>query len=242
MLQAIVLAGGLGTRLRGMVPDLPKPMATIAGRPFLEILLDQLAAKGFGRIVLSVGHMAEKIVGHFGPGYAGMVLDYSIEDRPLGTGGALRLALSRIEADHAFIFNGDTFLDLEVDAVERQWQERRRPIIICKAVQDSGRYGAVALDRTGRLLSAFIEKGATGPGLINVGCYVFPRGQLDAFPAGEPFSLEADYLAKAIPALEVEVFRTRGEFIDIGVPEDYQRAQVLLARHGAGSGPAPRPA
>ena len=107
-MEGIVLAGGFGTRLREVVPDLPKPMAPIAGRPFLEILLSTLARKGFTRVVLSLGFMAEKIITHFGESYAGMHLVYEVESRPLGTGGAIRAALTRFESDHVFIFNGDT--------------------------------------------------------------------------------------------------------------------------------------
>jgi D-glycero-alpha-D-manno-heptose 1-phosphate guanylyltransferase len=229
MLEALVLAGGFGTRLRGVVPDIPKAMATVAGRPFLEILLDQLASKGFGRVILSLGHLSEKITAHFGNAYAGMRIEYSIEDSPLGTGGAVRLALTKCEADHVFVFNGDTYLDLEVAAVESQWQVNRRPILVCRTVVDTARYGRVQLDETGRQLAGFSEKGASGPGLINVGCYVFHRNQLDAFPVGATFSLEGDYLAKAVRETGFEVFITGGHFIDIGIPEDYARAQIELA-------------
>jgi len=228
MLQAIVLAGGFGTRLKGVVPDLPKVMAKIAGRPFLEILFDEFARKGFGRIVLSLGEMAEKIIAHFGNDYAGMQIAYSIEDRPLGTGGALRLALGMFNGDHVFVFNGDTYLDLEVDAIENHWQVNRQPIIVCRSVADASRYGRVNLDGSGLRLAGFSEKGTTGPGLINVGCYVFNQGQLDAFPAGSTFSLEVDYLAKVVRETPFDVFITSGYFIDIGIPEDYARAQIEL--------------
>ena len=101
-MEGLVLAGGFGTRLREVVPDLPKPMAPIAGRPFLEILLSTLARKGFTRVVLSLGFMAEKIIAHFGESDAGMHLVYEVESRPLGTGGAIRAALTRCESDHIF--------------------------------------------------------------------------------------------------------------------------------------------
>jgi D-glycero-alpha-D-manno-heptose 1-phosphate guanylyltransferase len=113
-MEAIVLAGGRGTRLQDVVPVLPKPMAPIAGRPFLEIVLCLLARKGFRRAVLSLGYMADKVVACFGDHFSGMDLIYEIEPRPLGTGGATRQALARCNADHVFVFNGDTYLDLEV--------------------------------------------------------------------------------------------------------------------------------
>jgi D-glycero-alpha-D-manno-heptose 1-phosphate guanylyltransferase len=229
MREALVLAGGLGTRLRQAVPDAPKAMALVAGRPFLEILLDQLAGKGFERVVLSLGYMADKITSHFGSTYAGMKVDYVIEASPLGTGGGVRLGLAHCQADHVFVLNGDTYLDLEVDAVEVEWQRHRRPIMVCRRVADTARYGRVHLDETGRRLAGFSEKGVTVAGLINAGCYVLQPNQLDAFAAGSAFSLEADYLVKAAAAAAFDVFITAGHFIDIGIPEDYARAQIELA-------------
>jgi len=227
MREAIVLAGGFGTRLRQLVPDLPKPMAPIAGRPFLEILLGSLARKGFERAVLSLGFMANRITGHFGESFAGISLAYVVEDRPLGTGGGARLAMASCRGDHVFVFNGDTFLDLEVDAVERQWQDRRHPIIVGREVPDTARYGRL-LTAQGRV-TGFTEKGVAGHGLINAGCYLFNRGQLDGFALHHPFSLEVDYLAGAVSGTAFDVFVTAGEFIDIGVPEDFLRAQTMLA-------------
>lgn len=227
-MEAIVLAGGFGTRLKQVVPDLPKPMAPVAGRPFLEILLASLARKGFCRVVLSLGYMAEKVVNHFGDHFAGMELVYEIEQSPLGTGGAVRTAMALCMADHVFVFNGDTFLDLEVKNLEAHWQKHRTPIIVAREVPDTARYGRLDTDR-GRVLS-IVEKGVTGPGLINAGCYVLPADILDGFPLGQPFSLEADFLAKAVGKLRFDLFVTNGQFIDIGVPEDYARAQIELAR------------
>lgn len=227
LMEAIVLAGGFGTRLREVVPDVPKPMAPVAGKPFLEILLRTLANKGFGRVVLSLGFMADEISGHFGDRSDGMELAYVVEDHPLGTGGAVRLALANCQQDHVYVFNGDTFLDLEVDEVERLWQERRHPIIVGRAVPDTARYGCL-LTAHG-LVTGFAEKGAAGPGLINAGCYVFDRLQLDEFALHQTFSLETDFLGKAVQKIAVDVFVTEGLFIDIGVPEDYERAQTLLA-------------
>ena len=226
-MEAIVLAGGFGTRLREVVADLPKPMAPIAGRPFLEILLDMLARKRFARVVLSVGFMSEKIISHFGDRHAGMELVYEVERQPLGTGGAVRASLQRCTSDHAFIFNGDTYLDLETDELEQQWQSGRNPVIVVREVPDTARYGRVEIDR-GRVV-AFREKGVAGPGMINAGCYVLPVDALDAFPVGQNFSLETQYLAQAVNRVRFESFVTRGRFIDIGVPEDYSRAQTLLA-------------
>jgi D-glycero-alpha-D-manno-heptose 1-phosphate guanylyltransferase len=226
MMEAIVLAGGRGTRLKEVVPDLPKPMAPIGHRPFLEILLAFLARQHFRRVVLSLGYKAQCIVDHFGFQFGGMELVYEIEQAALGTGGALRQALTRCESDHVFVFNGDTYLDLEVDEIEAQWQRNRLPIIVAREIPDTARYGR--LDTAGNRIIRFVEKGVPGPGLINAGCYLFPTTITSELPAQETFSLEQDVLAKAVHRSPFQFFRSHGQFIDIGVPEDYARAQVEL--------------
>lgn len=226
-MEAIILAGGFGTRLRPVVPNLPKPMAPVAGRPFLEILLLSLARKNFGRVVLSLGFMSEKVVEYFGDRFANMELVYEIEDTPLGTGGAIRRALERCSADHVFVFNGDTYLDVEASEVEAHWLAQRVPIIVAREVPDTTRYGRI--DTLHNRVLRFREKGLAGPGLINAGCYVLPIAILDEFPFGGTFSLEADFLAKAVTQQRFDVFVTKGQFIDIGIPEDFVRAQTELA-------------
>ena len=225
-MEAIVLAGGFGTRLRKVLADVPKPMAPIAGRPFLDILLGSLAQKGFARVVLSLGFMAEKISDHFGTRFAGVDIAYVVEDTPLGTGGAIRLALDSCTQDHVFVFNGDTYLDLEVQLLEQKWGVKRHPIVVGRQVPDTSRFGRLVVD--GGCITSFAEKGSTGPGLINAGCYVLARDALVKFPLYRPFSIETDYLVPEVARATVEVFETLGMFIDIGIPEDYMRAQTLL--------------
>ena len=226
-MEAIVLAGGFGTRLRHVVTDVPKPMAPVAGRPFLEILLSSLAQKGFTRVVLSLGFMAEKISDYFGTRFAGLDLAYVVEDAPLGTGGATRLAVEACTQNHVFVFNGDTYLDLEVQSLEQQWQTNRNPIVVGTQVPYTTRYGRLLVD--GGRITSFAEKGITGPGLINAGCYVLAKDALARFAVNHPFSFETDYLVPEVASATVEVFVTEGMFIDIGIPEDYTRAQTLLA-------------
>ena len=226
-MEAIVLAGGFGTRLKQLVPDLPKPMALVAGRPFLEILLSSLERKGFRRVVLSLGYMAEKIVRYFGDRFHNMALVYEIEKTPLGTGGAVRQALERCLSDHVYVFNGDTYLDLEVDQVENFWREHRVPLIVAREVSDTSRYGRLNV-KEGRVID-FAEKKTSGPGLINSGSYVFSRHLFDAFPRGMAFSLETDFLSKRVKNERFSFFVSDGLFIDIGFPEDLVRAQTVLA-------------
>ena len=226
-MEAVILAGGFGTRLRKVVADVPKPMAPVAGRPFLEILLTLLSQKGFSRVILSLGFMSEKISDHFGARFAGMDIVHVVEGTPLGTGGAIRLAMDVCTQDHVFVFNGDTILDLEILSLERRWQENRHPIVVGRQVPDTSRYGRLVVD--GERVRCFAEKGITGPGLINAGCYVLATNSLAEFPLNQPFSIEADYLVSEVANATLEVFMTEGMFIDIGVPEDYERAQMLLA-------------
>jgi len=227
MMEAIVLAGGFGTRLRPVVTNVPKPMAPVAGRPLLEILLDSLSRKCFSRVVLSLGFMAQNISDHFGTQFAGMDIAYAVENTPLGTGGAIRLALDACTRDHVFVFNGDTYLDLKIPSLEQRWQAKRHPIVVGRQVPDTTRYGRLIVD--GGCITSFAEKGTTGPGLINAGCYVLATDALAELPLYRPFSIEVDYLVPAVARGTVEVFETLGVFIDIGIPEDYTRAQTLLA-------------
>jgi len=229
MMEAIILAGGFGTRLRQVVPDLPKPMAPVAGRPFLEILLAQLLRSGFSHAVLALGYRAEIIQEYFGRAFGELTLSCVVEDSPLGTGGATRLAMERCKSDHAFIFNGDTFLDLDVATVERQWQANKRPIIVARPVPDTGRYGRLVIHEG--IVNRFNEKTAAGPGLINAGCYVLAPKMLGHYPLNEPFSLETEYFSPLVLQEPVDGFICEGDFIDIGIPDDYFRAQSLLANY-----------
>ena len=227
-MEAVVLAGGFGTRLQALVPDLPKPMAPIVGRPFLEILLMTFARNGFSRVVLSLGYRAELIKSHFGNRFEQLSLIYEIESVPLGTGGAIRAALPHCLSDPVFVFNGDTYLDLEVAQVQAVWRRSQIPMIVAREVADTARFGRLQTD--GDRVTGFLEKGFGGPGLINAGCYVLSRDTLDRFALGSRFSIETDYLAHAVREQPIGLFVTSSVFIDIGVPEDYQRAQLLLAQ------------
>ncbi len=228
MKEAVVLAGGFGTRLRSVVSDVPKPMAQIAGRPFLELLLANLVRNGFQRIVISVGYLADTITAHFGTDYLGVPLVYAIEDAPLGTGGAIRASIAHCRDECVYIFNGDTYLGLDTAHTDALWAARHRPIIVALEVQDTSRYGKLQTDADGRILR-FLEKDASGgPGLINAGCYVLPTDVVRDFPGAERFSFEVDFLRDAVVRDEFLVHVTSAEFIDIGTPEDYLRAQTLL--------------
>ncbi len=226
-MRAIVLAGGLGTRLRPVVADVPKPLAPVAGRPFLSILLDRLEAGGVDEAVLAVGHRREAIIDRFGERHGGIRLRYAIETAPLGTGGGLRNAAGMVAPGPVLVVNGDTLLDIDHAAVMRAHRDGGRGLtMVLRRVADAGRYGRVVVG-AGRVV-AFAAAGGGGPGLINSGVYVLDPAILDDAPPG-PFSFEKDFLEPRIAALKPLAVETDGYFIDIGVPEDYRRAQTELA-------------
>jgi D-glycero-alpha-D-manno-heptose 1-phosphate guanylyltransferase len=226
--EVIILVGGLGTRLREAVPDLPKPLAPVAGRPFLAHLLDRFARAGLRRAILASGYRAEMIEDAIGMEWQGMQIVHSLETERLGTGGALRHAARLLTGHGAHVVNGDTWLAYDPIALERTTGERNAAIGMALAhVDDLARYGAVVVDE-GRV-QRFTEKGGTGAGWINAGAYFFTAAALAALPDRQAFSLEEDVLVPMAAAGRVAAFQDTGTFVDIGVPEDYRRAQGLLA-------------
>jgi D-glycero-alpha-D-manno-heptose 1-phosphate guanylyltransferase len=227
-MHAIVLAGGLGTRLRSVVPDLPKPMAPVRGRPFLSFVLDRLIAAGFSEAILAVGYRHEVIVAHFGQGYRGLALRYSVENVPLGTGGAIQAAWRLAPSADVVVLNGDTFLEVDYSAMLDAHRTADAELTMAvREVADAGRYGALVLE-AGRV-RGFQEKGRHGPGCINAGVYVLSPRLRARFPNRETFSFEQDVLVAEVAALRPLAFPTTGRFIDIGIPADYERANTVLA-------------
>ena len=227
-MQAIVLAGGLGTRLRSVVSDLPKPMAPVGDRPFLALLFDQLLRHGCTRTFVSVGYKADSIIGHFGSDYRGMAIDYVREDEPLGTGGGLRLALAAIDEARALVLNGDTYFDIDLGAIYAQHvDDGRTATLVLRRLEEADRYGAV-LVQVG-VITGFQAAGRSGPALINGGTYVLQRGLFDDFDLPGVFSFEQDFLQPHVADLRPGAVIADGLFVDIGVPRDYQWACEHLA-------------
>lgn len=227
--EAIVLAGGLGTRLAARLKGIPKPMAPVAGRPFLEILLNQLRLAGCARVMLSVGHLHAAIERHFGASFLGMRLNYVLEETPLGTGGALRKALRYAAHENVLALNGDTFLDADYAAMLRFHRRQAASLTMAIAhVPNVARYGRVLTE--GNRIAGFEEKGRSGPGWINAGAYVLSR-QIE-WPAAlkQEFSFETDFLAANVGEISPAAYQVDGFFLDIGVPEDLDRAQTALEK------------
>ena len=230
MREAIVLAGGFGTRLAHVVSDVPKPMAPVCDKPFLQYILDDLARKGVRRVILAVGYKKECIETYFGGAYAGMELIYSPEDKPLFTGGAIRKAMRYVESERAFVVNGDTYFDVDLDAMVHAHSQSGAVLTIAvKLMRNFDRYGTVEKNETQRIV-AFREKQPCAEGEINGGIYLLEKTEMMAI-SQEKFSFETAYMEANVSQKAMYAFRSDGYFIDIGVPEDYARAQKDFAEH-----------
>jgi D-glycero-alpha-D-manno-heptose 1-phosphate guanylyltransferase len=233
IISAVILAGGLGTRLRNTVPDLPKPMAPVCGRPFLEHQLDYWIAQGIKHFVLSVGYRHEVIVDYFGAGYKGAELEYAVEKEPLGTGGGFLLAAKKLARDAPFLLlNGDTYFEASLEVLTEGFFEN--DVDWCFSlfpVNEEGRYMGIEVSQEGRITSLKSNVAQLG-GFANGGVYlVHPRTLLDErFEPGKKISLEDDVFPVALASGQ-RFFGVKfsGTFIDIGVPDDYYRAETLLA-------------
>jgi D-glycero-alpha-D-manno-heptose 1-phosphate guanylyltransferase len=225
-MECIILAGGFGTRLKSVLKNIPKPMADISGKPFLDILLKNLARQGFKRIIFSVGYLGDVIINYFGKECYGMEVIYEKEIEPLGTGGAVKASIRRCSSNWIFVLNGDTFIDLDYSKVLKMASAEGIPFIVATKIDNTDRYGII-IESEGRLVS-FGEKSGSGSGVISTGCYCIPSSLFNDTTYPEKFSMEADFLSKVIGNRAIGVFRTEGVFIDIGVPNDYFRAGVVL--------------
>ncbi|MDR6573151.1 D-glycero-alpha-D-manno-heptose 1-phosphate guanylyltransferase [Curtobacterium sp. 320] len=222
-MQVVVLAGGLGTRLRGAVPDgTPKPMAPVAGRPFLEWLLEDCARAGATEFVLLVGHHAAVIRDHFGSAFAGVPVRYSTETSPRGTGGAVRDALPLLR-DRFVVMNGDTYGAAELPTLLAALDGADFAMTLA-TVPDVGRFGGV--DTDGARVVALREKGSTGRGRINAGVYGMRKRFVETFPTDPFVSFERDVMEVRIPELRPPFVVGGATFFDIGVPDDLRAADT----------------
>ena len=228
-----ILAGGMGTRLRSVVADRPKVLAVVAGRPFLAYLLDQLLAAGIKETVLLVGYAADQVRNTLGDDYRGMRLINSIEAEPLGTGGAVRLALPHLREQTILLLNGDSYCDVELaQFLESHHRAKAHVSLALAEVADTSRYGRVCTDPAGRVVRFEEKGGARSPGRINAGVYLLPRRLVDRIPDSVPVSLEKEVLPWWVRHGGVWGFGG-GRFIDIGTPESYADADEFFRPVGA---------
>lgn len=233
---AYILAGGFGTRLRQVVADRPKVLAEVLGRPFLYHILDRLARAGIARAVICTGFLAEQLEAEVGPAYRGISLAYSREDTPLGTGGALALALSRHPCELALALNGDSLVEADLGAYLTWFREQDIPAaLLLVPVDDTSRFGRVDVDGQGRVL-AFREKGFNGPGWINAGVYLLRSEALAGIEPGLNASIETEVFPQLANSGQLGAFQVQGRFLDIGTPESYGAAGRFLRGIGPETG------
>ncbi len=228
-ITAILLVGGIGSRLRSVVSDRPKVLASIGGRPFLSFLLDQLADAGILRTVLCTGYLHQQVRHTYGDCYRGMEIVYSQEKTPLGTGGALKLAHAQFESDTVLVMNGDSYCECDIANLWHWHSQHSKDMsIVLTEVSDSRRYGRVKLDENDNILR-FDEKTYvySGSGWVNAGIYLMPQAWIDEIPANQNKSLEHDLFPNWI-SRRIYGYRCDGNFIDIGTPQSFRMAETIL--------------
>ncbi len=222
-MKAIILAGGFGTRLKQVLPNVPKPMADINGEPFLEVLIRYLKTQGFNEFVLSIHHMSEQITEHF-KGERG--ISFAIEEEPLGTGGAILHSIKQAGVTgNVAVLNGDSFLQIDYKEFFKAHEFKNLSLAL-REVEDTERYGRAEVD--GTVITDFREKGVKGKGLINTGYYIINAYWMLKQNLPEKFSFELDFLLPRIKEITPGYFTVENYFIDIGIPEDYAKAQKQL--------------
>lgn len=218
-MEAIILAGGFGTRLQSVVADVPKPMAPINDKPFLAYLVEELISNGITRIIMAVGYKKEVIEDYFKNNYKGCTIEYSNEDTPLGTGGCVKQAFSLCNEEKVFVINGDTMFKVDLNKMALLGANS----IAVKPLTNFDRYGEVVFNE---YINLFKEKQYCSKGHINGGIYLLNKNIFDNYNLENRFSLEVDFFEKYLKELKLKPFISDTYFIDIGIPEDYDKAGV----------------
>ena len=225
---AVILAGGLGTRLRTVVAEKPKALAPILGRPFLAFLFDRLIAAGLQRAVICTGHMADQIRDEFKSQYRSLKVEYSQETQPLGTAGAIKLAQPLIGDTTSLVLNGDSVCDVDFRAFGAFHAAKKGPVsMVLVEVPDASRFGRVDIADDDALLAYHEKSPEVRPGWINSGIYLLEPNVVESIPAGKAVSIERDIFPQWI-GKGLYGFRCRGRFIDIGTPESYRQAEQFF--------------
>jgi D-glycero-alpha-D-manno-heptose 1-phosphate guanylyltransferase len=225
-MEAIILAGGLGTRLASVLTDRPKALALVRGEPFLTLLIRRLGEQGFRRAIIATGHLGEQIRANLGSKVGPVETVFSQESQPLGTGGATRLAIKLARSSEVFVMNGDTWVDLDYKDMLAFHRGREARVTVAVAeVADTARYGS--LEMGNETIVRFGEKSGSGRGIISAGNYLLNRDVFDSFTLPKRFSIEKDFFEAHLADLKPAAFRAKGRFIDIGIPDDLMRAQSL---------------
>lgn len=224
--EAVILAGGFGTRLSGVLQGTPKPMAPVNGRPFLDYQLAYLAFNGIKKVIFAAGYLHEQITQHYGNRFGDLRIDYSIETEPLGTGGAVKQAFRKTEGITVLVLNGDTLFELDLPKFHDFYRRRETKLAIAmREVDDVSRYGGMEVDWDGQITAFYEKSEAGGKGKINGGIYLIDKNFLLEQDLPAKFSLEKDFFEKVYTQHKIYGMLCRRYFIDIGVPEEYAKTQ-----------------
>lgn len=224
-MECIVLAGGLGTRLRSVIGAVPKCMAPVTGKPFLHYLFNYLASQKITHVTLSLGHAHEVVLEWLNDHEYPFAIDWVIEREALGTGGGIQLAMEKCKADDVFVFNGDTMFTADLTAMQIVHSlAGAETTLALKAMKNFDRYGTVQINQS-QVITSFEEKTPKATGDINGGIYLISRNAFLKRELPEKFSFEKDYLERFVSEQKFHAYLSEGYFLDIGVPDDYQQAQ-----------------
>lgn len=229
-MEVVLLAGGLGTRLHSVTGDsYPKSLAKVGGYPFLHYIVRYLQSKGCTRFIFALSHHADMIIENVNETFPDLDKEFSIEDTPLGTGGAIKQALSYAKDDDVLVVNSDSFMEFSLEKFVKFYNDKEASLaILCTEVDDVSRFGAADISELDRLIK-FFEKGKQGEGFINSGIYLLKKEHKLLHSFTGKFSFEVDVLSNS--KAEVYALTTRGLFFDIGTPEDFSGAQALVENH-----------
>ena len=226
---AMILGGGQGTRLRKVVQNRPKVIVEIKGKPFLLFLLDQLEESGIRHVIICTGYMGSMIEDIIGYSYKGLVVDYSWEETPHGTAGALKLAGNSVNTKYCLVMNGDSYTELDLVSLLKTHEKSKAKItIVCKIIENSNRFGLIEMNKNNEIVK--FNEGGGGDilhRLINSGLYLMETSVLDEIPNKIPCSLELDFFPQMI-GNGIYGYKTNGKFIDIGTPESYAKGEVFF--------------
>ena len=230
-IDVLILCGGQGTRMRPVLADKPKILIDLGGKPFLDILLKNLATQGFQRIILSVGYLKEQIINHFATNTDKKIqIEFATEDTPLGTGGAVKKAKSLIKSDNFLIMNGDSLCLVDYQKFYENHLDKGALIsMVLNKVADTSDYGEVKLDDGNKIVNFNEKGGGKKSGLISAGIYFMRKNIFSYMPKESNFSLEYDFFPKILDK-PCYGFVSEEEFIDIGTPKKYKRASQLISK------------
>jgi D-glycero-alpha-D-manno-heptose 1-phosphate guanylyltransferase len=230
-LEAIILAGGFGTRLQKVVNDLPKSMALVNDKPFLEYLLNFLTGQGIDKVILSVGYKREIIREYFKDRYRQMAISYAVEEEPLGTGGGILNAMEMVEGKFAFAMNGDSMFRIDLNAMQQLHERSCADLTMAlRFLDDTSRFGTVRIDGHKRVTGFYEKMTGSEAGYINGGVYLINKDFLTSSAFGKKFSIEKDCFEKCFRESGIYGYPAKGYFLDIGIPEDYMTAQDEFKR------------